>query len=155
MPVRTFICFRRCSSRMCIFTSVNAVSVSVPSRFRSLVKVLPKILNSLSHDAEFAEMERTWTANLISGGSGWPGKQNVRSMVIGFGTRFYCVEIILNVSPKENIIGSGFTYIILCIVFLNSALEIQARKHSVFREVVCKITVKFTRDIVAGKYPLP
>lgn len=120
-----------------------------------MVKVLPKILNSLSHDAEFAEMERTWTANLISGGSGWPGKQNVRSMVIGFGTRFYCVEIILNVSPKENIIGSGFTYIILCIVFLNSALEIQAQKHSVFREVVCKITVKFTRDIVAGKYPLP
>ena len=51
------------SSRRCIRSSAIFARVEAPIRLRSLVSVLPKTLKSLSHDAEFAVIERTRFAN--------------------------------------------------------------------------------------------
>ena len=72
---RFLVCFRRCSSRICIFSSLRALRVVVPSRFRSFVRVVPKTLKSLSHEAELAQIERTRRARSMNGGGSRPGKQ--------------------------------------------------------------------------------
>ena len=59
---------RKCSSRMCILSLASDVSVRLPSRFLSFVRVLLKMLKSRSHEAEFGQMDKMWYVSLKSGG---------------------------------------------------------------------------------------
>jgi len=53
-----FVLLQRFSSRICILSSLIAVSVSVPRRLHSFVSVVPKMLKSRSHEAELAQTKR-------------------------------------------------------------------------------------------------
>lgn len=58
--------------------------METPSLFRSFVNVAPNTLNSLSHEAEFAETDRRRLADKIRGGLGFSWKDECLKYVHGF-----------------------------------------------------------------------
>jgi hypothetical protein len=60
MRVLVELCW--CSFRICIFSSAMELRVEVFIRFRSFVSVFPNTLKSRSHVAEFAQIDKRWSA---------------------------------------------------------------------------------------------
>ena len=70
--------FAMCSSQTCILDSLTSTKTESPVRLRTLERILPKILNSRSHEAELEETERMRFANTMNGEVEveWPGTVN-------------------------------------------------------------------------------
>lgn len=88
--MRVLMPFAMCSSRTCIFTSLRFTKTESPVRLRTLVRILPKMLKSLSHEAELAETDRMRFANTMNGEVAVerPGTVNDVKILMGSSCRF-------------------------------------------------------------------
>ena len=64
---------RRCSSRRYSLSSARFNRAALPRRVRNLVRMVPKMLQRHSTEAELGQMERMRWANRASGVNGWFG----------------------------------------------------------------------------------
>ena len=96
-----------CSSRTCILHSLISTKTESQVRLRTLLRILPKTLNSRSHDAELAETDRMRLANTMNGEVkvDWPGTVNDVKIRMGSSCRFYILRVFFWSVSNKYILG--------------------------------------------------